>query len=382
MSRFLLSILTVPALVVGLQAATRPLQSPKLLIVSPAQGSYLSGPTTLKAQIEPDVAGSSVTFFADGRQVCRLTHTPFECPWDAGAAVVEHQIRVVAVLGDGTRVVQTVRTKGVTYSESVTVDAVPVAVTVTDGHGRFVENLPPSDFHVYEDGVEQRITSFAPGDAALDLLVAIDISGSMAPAMPMLKVSVKAFLDAVPSKDSVTLLAFNNRVFSLARRETDPAARSAGLDGLNAFGTTSLYDVIIQGLETLQSKPGRKALVVFTDGEDEGSQATIADAERQLQESDATLYMIGLGRGSQIDVLKRVMERLTTPTGGDVVFTAKIDQLHDAFSRLLAELSHQYVVSYAPPRATPDGAWHEIRVQVNGQEHVRARRGYRFAKGG
>ena len=350
---------------------------PRLVILTPADGSYVSGPIVLNARVEPDAAAASVVFFADGRQVCRLTRAPFECAWDAGAAVVEHQIRVVAQLADGKRLVTTVRTKAVTYSEGVNVDAVPVTVTITDGHGKFVDGLPQAAFHVSEDGKEQAITSFASGDAPLDLLVALDVSGSMGPAIPTLKASVRQFLDAVPPKDAVTLLAFNNRVFSLAQRETDPAARSSGLDRLAAFGTTSLYDVMIQSVTTLGAKPGRKALVIFTDGQDEGSQATLEDAERHLQDSDVTLYMIGLGRGAEIETLKRLMERLTAPTGGGAVFIQKIDQLHDVFSQLLAELSHQYVVSYAPPRASPDGRWHEIRVKVTGHDHVRARRGYR-----
>ena len=107
-------------------------------ILSPGPDSYVSGPTLLRARIEPADAAAGVTFFADGRQVCALTREPFECEWDAGEAIAEHQVRAVATLAAGGRLVQTVRTKAVGYNEHVNVDVVQVTVTVSDGHGRFV----------------------------------------------------------------------------------------------------------------------------------------------------------------------------------------------------------------------------------------------------
>ena len=93
-----------------------------------------------------------MTFFVDGRQVCALTREPFECEWDAGPSVAEHQIRAVATLTAGGRVVQTIRTKGIGYAtRSVNVDVVQVTVTVSDDRGKFIPGLPRSAFHVFED---------------------------------------------------------------------------------------------------------------------------------------------------------------------------------------------------------------------------------------
>ena len=104
---------------------------------------------------------------------------------------------------------------------------------------------------------------------------------------------------------------------------------------------------MLRGVEMLGRQTGRKALVVFTDGEDQGSHATIDDVERRLQSSDVTLYMIGQGRGVTIESLKKIMERLSTPTGGRALFTDSIDELHSAFADLLDELSNQYLLGYA-----------------------------------
>jgi len=283
----------------------------------------------------------------------------------------------VATLTAGGRLVKTVRTKAIGYNEHVNVDAVQVTVTVSDGHGRFIRGIPRSAFHVSEDGRPQAITHFDSEDVALDLIVAIDISGSMTPAMVKLKKAVKEFLGSVPAHDQVTLLGFNDSVFTLTRKSTDRAERVKAVDRLAPWGSTALYDVVLRGIEMLGRQAGRKALVVFTDGEDQGSHATIADVERRLQSSDVTLYMIGQGRGVTVQYLRTVMERLSTPTGGRALFTDSIDALHAAFADLLDELSNQYLLGYSPANAKRDDVWHQIKVAVDGHDEVRARQGYR-----
>jgi VWFA-related protein len=356
-----------------------PSSSAELRILSPEAGAYVSGRTLLQARIDPPGSEATVTFFVDGRQVCTLTHAPFDCEWDAGPAVGEHQVRAVGALLGGGRLVQTVRTKGVSFSERVDVDVVQVTVSINDGHGHFVRGLPQSLFHILEDGRPQPITHFASDDAPLELVAAIDISGSMAPAMPKLKKAVKEFLTAVPRRDQVTLLGFNDSIFTLTRKATDPDDRSRAVDRLAPWGGTALYDVVLRGVEMLGRQAGRKALVVFTDGEDQGSHATIGDVERRLQSSDVTLYMIGQGRGVTLEPLKKVMDRLSTPTGGRALFTDSIDELHIAFADLLDELANQYLLGYAPTNTAKDDTWRRIKVDVDGQHDVRARQGYRLA---
>ena len=349
----------------------------ELRILAPVAEAYVSGPTLLRARVDPPEAVQGLTFFVDGRQMCALTRPPFDCDWDAGDAVGEHQIRAVATLAAGGRLVQTVRTKAIGYTERVDVDVVQVTVTVSDGRGKFVRGIPQRAFHVQEDGKPQAITHFAAEDVPLELIVAIDMSGSMAPAMPKLKKAVKQFLGDVPAQDVVTLLGFNDSIFTLVRKTIDPAERIKAVDRLAPWGSTALYDVILKGVDTLGRQTGRKALVVFTDGEDQGSHATIADVERRLQASDVTLYMIGQGRGVTLFALKKIMERLANPTGGRALFTDSIDELHDAFAELLDELSNQYLLGYSSTKMQRDNQWRRISVDVDGHRDVRARQGYR-----
>jgi Ca-activated chloride channel family protein len=352
-------------------------QEPQIAILSPGADAYLTGPTLLRARVTPPEAVTALTFFVDGRQVCAITREPFECEWDAGSTIAEHQVRVTATLIGGGRIVQTVRTKSVGYTERVNVDVVQVTVTVSDNRGKFIAGLPRSSFHVFEDNKPQTISHFASEDIPLEMIVAIDISGSMTPSMPKLKAAVKQFLADVPPKNQVTLLGFNDTIFTPTRRATDPAERARAVDRLAAWGSTALYDAILRGVEMLGRQTGRKALIVFSDGEDQGSHATINDVERRLQSSDVTLYMIALGRGITLESLKRVMERLVRPTGGRALFTENIDELHGAFVDLLGELSNQYLLGYSSTNSSRDETYRRIRVDVDGQHDVRARQGYR-----
>jgi len=346
-------------------------------ILSPQPNSFATGVVRLRAESDEAVNVASVTFFVDGRQVCTLDQAPFECEWDAGSEVNAHQIRAVFALSEGDGIARTVRTKGLTFADKVNVEVVQVTVTVTDDSGHFVPNIDRSAFRILEDSVPQTITYFQSQDVPLEIIVAVDISGSMTAAMPKLKTAVKDFLAAIPTNNQVTLLGFNDSVFALTRKTTDPAERMRAVDRLAPWGATALYDVIMRGVDMLGRQTGRKALVVFSDGEDQGSHVAIEDVERRLQSSDVTLYMIGQGRGISQEYLKKTMTRLTVPTGGRMFATNSVDELQGAFSELLDELSNQYLLGYPPINTTRDDSWREIKVEVEGHTGIRARQGYR-----
>jgi VWFA-related protein len=334
----------------------------------------------LRAQVDPPGAASSASFFVDGREMCRRTDAPFECEWDAGRTIVSQQVRLVVNLRAGGRIVRTVHTGSVAYTEAVDVDVVQVTVTVTDDHGRYIKGLPRSSFHVFEDGNAQPISHFYSDDAPVDLVVALDLSESMRAALPEMKRAVTAFLTTLPARHRLTLLGFNEEVFTLLSGTADAADRAQVVETLAAWGKTALYEAIIRAVETLSSRPGRKAALVFTDGEDQGSHVTIEQVERTLQSSDSILYMIGQGKGVVIEKLQQVMDRLSLRTGGRTVATTRIEALQSAFHELFEEISHQYVLGYPVPSGPHDDRWREISVKVDGNYRVRAREGYRTTR--
>jgi Ca-activated chloride channel homolog len=353
---------------------------PEVQLVSPVDGSFVTGATVLRAHVDPSSAASSAVFSVNGREVCRRGEPRFECEWDAGSTIVSHQVRLVVNLRTGSRIVQTARTAGVAYAEKVDVDFIQVPVTVTDGRGRYVKGLPRSAFHVFEDGNPQSISNFYADDAPLELVVALDLSTSMRPSLPGLRNAVAAFLSALPSHHRLTLLGFNDEVFTLLQKNANVSERESVVTGLSAWGMTALYEAVIHSVDVLGSRQGRRAVVVFTDGKDQGSHVTVEDVERIVHSSDSILYMIGQGQEMLSKPLTELMDRLAVPTGGRTLSTTSIDALRSAFSDLFEEMSHQYVLGYQARSGTPDDRWREITVKVDGDYRIRARQGYRTSR--
>ena len=192
-----------------------------------------------------------------------------------------------------------------------------------------------------------------------------------------LKVAVRQFLSKLKPTDQVTLVAFNQEMFVLTQAETSPAAREAAVDRLVAWGNTSLYDVVIRSLELLSRRPGRRSLVVFSDGEDQGSQASLKIVDRAIRASDAAVFMVGLGRGRGTQALRDILNSLAEPSGGRALFAERPSELGDTFGKLLEELTHQYLLGYESTNTNKDGAWRRLEVDVPRTRHrVRARQGY------
>jgi Ca-activated chloride channel family protein len=281
------------------------------------------------------------------------------------------------VLGDGRRIGTSIRTKGVDHTEAVEVYRVGITAVVMGSGGRFVRNLKSTDFKVYEDGVPQAITAFAAEDIPLELVAAVDVSGSMTKAMPTVKAAVAKFLKKLRPQDVVTVLGFNDNVFILARPTVSLQDRLKNLDRLRPWGGTALYDAMLKALGQLGTQPGRRVIVVFTDGEDLNSRIPIETAERNLESNDAVLYAIGLGRAPGMQSLRKVLERLSEKTGGRAFFE-DLDKLDEVFDTVITDLANQYLFHFEPKDERRDGRWRELRVEVPGHGYkVRARKGYR-----
>jgi len=362
-------------------AAASAQAEPVVVIVAPEDRSYVAGPTLFRVRVDPPgTEVKSVSLFVDSRLICTLERPPFECTWDAGPKVLEHGLRAVAVTADGRRPARSIRTSGTAHTESVEVDVTHVTVSVTDGAGNFVRGLPRDAFRVLEDKVRQDITFFASENIPLEVIVAVDVSGSMRDAMPQVKTAVKQFLTALRATDRVTVVGFNDNVFTLARPSADLAARLKAVDRLAPWGGTALYDGVIQAIDQLGRQAGRRVLVVFTDGEDRDSHIGLEAAERRLEASDAVLYPIGQGRAPRVKELKTVLERLAQKSGGRAFF-AELDKLDQVFASILEELSNQYLLGYVPKDTTRDGRWRTLAVELPGKPfRIRARQGYRAEK--
>jgi VWFA-related protein len=359
-----------------------------LRITSPARGAVVAGTTALRAEVDPALADAvvRVDFRLDGQPFCVRERPPFECEWDAGSSPGAHVVRAAALLKDGRRLVASLRTAAPAplavnrrgrFTLTSDVDVVQVVATVTDDRGRFVGNLGMDAFRIWENDVPQPVTHLIGQDSPREVVVAVDMSSSMTEAMPQVRQAVRTFLGALRPDDHVTLLAFNDAVFTLARRESDPAARARAVERLAPWGGTALYDMLLKAMDLLATRRGRKVLVVFSDGEDQSSRAALEDVQRRAETNDAPVYMIGQGRGATDRKLREILEKMAHMSGGRSFHTEDPRELQGVFAAIVEELENQYLLGYQPSNAAKDGSWRRIRVEAGKDHRVRARQGYR-----
>jgi len=352
-------------------------QAPVLRITAPAADVIINARTTIEVSITPSVEVQNVNFFVDGRLLCSIEREPFACSWDPGVVLRAHHIRVVATLPDGKRLIDNLHTMDLGYAERARADAVLVPVVVTH-HGEFVRGLKKQDFEVLEDGVAQQIAALVADEAPLELVLAIDISGSMESSLGEVKAAVKQFLSKLRPGDAATLLGFNDTTFVVAEREKDRKAREEAIDLLTSWGGTALYDATIRAVDFVSRETGRKGVVIFSDGEDRHSLTRRDAAMRRVQSSDAMLYTVGFGAGASVSQLRSSLEAYARSTGGRPFFPKQTKELDGIFDEIVAELANQYVLSYSPTNLKQDKKWREISVRVRkGNYEIRARKGYR-----
>lgn len=375
--RSAIALLLLVAANVGVQAQTPPAPA-ALRIVSPARGEPATGAMTLQAALEPAAPDATLTFYVDGAVVCEnVPAVSGRCAWNAGNLIREHLIRIVATVPGAARVVATMRTGKVDVAESVRVSVVQVGAIVTDRDGNLVSGLSKADFRLFDEGAAQPITHFSSSGVDLDILLALDVSASMTSALPALKEAAGAFLKAVRPVDRVSLLAFNESVFMLAEHEKDHERLVDAVEQLKAFGGTALYDALGKAIDTVGDGVGRKAIVVFSDGGDRDSALSLASLQRQLDASDAMVFIVALGEGTTNSMLKNTLETLAESTGGRVLFVDRPKDLTERFQTVLDELSHQYVLGF-DGKPAPGNALRALRVEmVDKKYRVRARKGYR-----
>ena len=195
--------------------------------------------------------------------------------------------------------------------------------------------------------------------------------------MPKLKKAVKEFLVAVPAKDQVTLLGFNDSVFALTRKTTDPAgARECGGSPGAVGRDGALRRDRPRAWTCWASRSAARRSWCFPMAKTRAATSRSTTSSGKLQASDVTLYMIAQGRGISQDYLKKTMQRLTVPTGGRTFTTDSVDQLHCAFEELLDELSNQYLLGYPADQLEarrhvardPRRRWRATRTSAPGRD--------------
>jgi Ca-activated chloride channel family protein len=266
----------------------------------------------------------------------------------------------------------------------VDVDVVSVTAVVHDKAGRFVRGLGPRDIEVFEDGARQDVSYFreVSGPAAektpLSVVLVLDASGSMRNNMHFLQEAATTFVHKLEDVDSALVVDFNEGVRGSADFTGDTDRLEAFVAALQAWGGTALYDAIHYGLNHVKDKPGRKAVIVFSDGADNRSRISEQELLDYARSVEATVYCVGI-RGES-GLLARsprgFMRKLAKETGGEFFFPDRVGDLIKIFSGISDELHNHYLLAYTPKRA-PDSFWRAINVRLKkGDAEIRVRKGY------
>jgi Ca-activated chloride channel homolog len=354
---------------------------PKLEVTSPLEGEYVSGILKMEARLVPLAAErdiSSVTFQVEDKIVCTVVKRPWTCVWNAGPAIRKHQFRIAVDFANGQpRMIKVVRTLGVDSGQSTGVSAVQVTATVKDGGGRFVSGLRPADFKVFEAEAPQIITGFAAEKAEVTVALALDTSGSMSQALPAVKVQAKEFLRLLPVTWPTPVLAFDNSVFVISPGGAPSEERARTIDLLKAWGGTALYNAVIRALREVEAGEGRKAIVVFTDGDDRNSTVDINEVRSAIEASDAVVYFVASGEAARNRPMMRAVEELAEISGGRVLRVQSDEDTQKAFTEIREEIRNQYLLTYVPIRLAAPGTRRPLSVKVSCDGcRVRARKWY------
>ncbi len=289
----------------------------------------------------------------------------------------------------------------------VNVDVVQLFFNVKDKKNGLIPNLTKDDFEVYEDGKPQTIKYFAANsDLPLTLGILIDTSPSQQRVLGMEQEVGGTFLTQIlRDKDLAFVISFDAdanllqdftnspHLLKVALNSTHINGGTGGGGGIAGIGggpvptmnhgcCTMLYDAVYSSAhEELAQQVGRKAMILLTDGEDDGSKLKLVDAIEAAQKADSIVYVLlcadrgfyGFGGFSGDSEMKK----LTQETGGRVIDVGnKMDKLRDAFDQVAKELRSQYSIGYVPTNRAKDGTFRKVEIRSKGGYKIQGRAGY------
>jgi VWFA-related protein len=266
------------------------------------------------------------------------------------------------------------------------VDEVNVLFIATDRHGKFVRNLNQNDFSILDDHkpVESIVNFRRETDLPIEMGLLMDVSGSVQGRFGFEKEAAVGFLQHVirPGYDRAFVVGFNKDSHMTQDFTDRVPLLAAGVQRLTNGGGTALYDAIYKAckeklLRDHSEHPIRKAIIILSDGEDNQSEHTRAQAIEMAQRAEVLIYAISTDDSGLILRGDKALEDLANASGGRAFFPYKMKDITHSFASIEDELRSQYAVSYKPSDFDADGRYHSIEITALKKDlQVRARRGY------
>lgn len=273
-----------------------------------------------------------------------------------------------------------------TFSSSI--DLVRLAAVVRDRKGRFVRDLAERDFQVVEDGINRPIKDFRRDESPITMALLFDVSGSMEDRMGQAREAATQVLSWLNDPDDeAAVLTFDTRLEEVRAFTSGMHELPEELSSLKPFGATSLHDAIARTAERVGKRDAlRRAVVVFTDGQDTASRMTASEVSGLASSIDVPVYIIGVvpsidnpladnsATTFEQSALVGSLSNLAYWTGGRVFVVSTISERSLMARQLVEELRHQYLIAFESS-AVP--GWHPLEVRMHNRDlTVRARSGY------
>jgi Ca-activated chloride channel family protein len=324
-------------------------------LTEPQRGRRYSGTLLARAGVEPP-EGESVERVEIWLNETRIA-TLFQPPWAQPVALPPGQavayVRAVAYLADGSSAEDLVFVNAPENLEEMNVDLVELYASVLDRDGHPVSGLTARDFSVREDGKPQEILRFdRVTSLPIHAAVALDVSASMDKSLGQAREAALRFLQrTIHAKDWAAVIPFNDHPTLAVKFTHDLDALAGGLAGLKAERGTALYDTVVFTLYYFNGIKGQRAMLLLSDGKDEGSRFTWEQTLEFARRAGVTLYTIGLGA----EVEKKKMKTLAEETGGRAFFLDDASRLDDIYARIEEELRSQYLIAYQSTQSSQKG---------------------------
>jgi Ca-activated chloride channel family protein len=286
----------------------------------------------------------------------------------------------------------------------VSTSLITLPAIVMDRNGRYIANLRKDDFRVYEGGVEQQVVYFASVEKAFTVALMLDVSGSTQSQLAQIRDAANAFIGRLRLNDSMMAITFDGQIHVLTEPANVGAIRRGKLQIPTVTDGTVLYDAVDFTLKRMAHIPGRKAIVLLTDGVDQNSRTSMKQTLADIAEQDVLIYTVQyntlpqlperLSRIKNEKARRKVQERLmkayalsgpylralAEKTGGRLYRADDLRDVRPAFEAITSELGVQYSLGYYPEANTSVGAERAIKVRVRYPNLVvRARDSYTTA---
>lgn len=265
---------------------------------------------------------------------------------------------------------------------------VRLSASVIDSTGRAVDGLPEDAFHVYEDGVLQKIVGFRHEDLPVSLGILIDSSGSMYDKRSAVDAASLNLVKLSNPKDEAFLVDFSSEAYIDQDFTSSISKLQQGLSYIKSSGGTALYDAVIASADYLSknAKQSKQVLLIVTDGDDNASSATLESAIRRVQDLDGpAIYCIGLLFGDDVSHSearhsREVLTELSEQTGGQAYFPKALKDVDAIAQEVAADIRTQYTIEYHSSKPPSQGGYRTIHVEAKGKGYrnlqVRTRTGY------